>query len=225
MTDAIRLKVMPQFPSKVTGGTGIEVDKEGGEFTVQLDYAEFLPPLAAYVPDTNVVALIWNYATGKFQLVPLTMLGGLSDAPNDGTLYARKSGAWTPPAVGDLSDGQWSTWAPAYAWTTAGSIPATFVTNMARFKAIGKTVHFMVDVTMSAVGTGNANGLLFSLPGTVKPGSQMFAFGREVATTGKMLGGQANSGTQGALSFYDNGSLIAAGVNARFQFGGFYEAA
>ena len=43
MTDAIRLKVMPQFPSKVTGGTGIEIDKEDGEFTVDLDYSEFLP--------------------------------------------------------------------------------------------------------------------------------------------------------------------------------------
>ena len=225
MTDAIRLKVMPQFPSKVTGGTGIEIDKEDGEFTVELDYSEVLPEVAAYVPEPNAVARVWYQVTGIFKLVPLTMLGGLSDAPADGTLYARRNGIWTPPAVSDLTDASWTPWVPSWTWGSPGGTPATFVTNTARYKQIGKSVWFQADVTITSLGVGNSAGLLFTTPVSIRPGTNLIGSGREAVNTGKQLQVSAASGSQGSALTFDNASPATLPVNSRYQFGGFYEAA
>ncbi|MBO0718175.1 MAG: hypothetical protein J2P55_12665, partial [Rhizobiales bacterium] len=65
----LKLKVMPKFPSQVIGGAGIDVETANGNFTIGLDYADFMPPVAY---DPNQTVLVWNQSTGLFQLVPLT---------------------------------------------------------------------------------------------------------------------------------------------------------
>lgn len=61
-------------------------------------------------------------------------IGGLADAPNDGTLYSRKSAAWVHPVHTDISD--WTATLASYATTTSlssyaltSSVPIASTTN------------------------------------------------------------------------------------------------
>jgi len=100
MLPKLKLKALVSFPSNVYGGTGIEVNKANGNFTVDLDYSEFaffgdLPP------NTNV--LVWDPITNVYTLVPPSATGGISDAPSDSLTYGRRNGvwvdAWASPAL------------------------------------------------------------------------------------------------------------------------------
>lgn len=119
----------------------------------------------------------------------------------------------------------WSTWTPTYTWGTVGGTPATFTTNLARYKQVGKLVTFQLDVTMSAVGAGNGAGLVFSIPATATSTSLVIGSGKEKNITGKLLALEKNSTTTGYLVFADGTSPITAGAGSRFQFGGTLEAA
>ena len=47
--------------------------------------------------------LLWNDTTGVYVLAPMTVVGaggGVPEAPNNGTQYARQSLNWTPVATG-----------------------------------------------------------------------------------------------------------------------------
>lgn len=99
MSDAIKLKVLPQFPAKVIGGAGIDVTKQDGAFQFDLDYNDF--PTIGAVPAGATYALIFNPATGQYAQLPISLLGGgISDAPSDGTIYGRKNAAWVATGGG-----------------------------------------------------------------------------------------------------------------------------
>jgi hypothetical protein len=91
MLPKLKLKALVSFPSNVYGGTGIEVTKTTGNFTVDLDYSEFAK--ASALPP-NTYTLVWDPITDSYALVPPTATGGISDAPNNGIMYGRKSAAW-----------------------------------------------------------------------------------------------------------------------------------
>ena len=128
-----------------------------------------------------------------------------------------------------LQDVPWQTFVPSFSWGSPGSGAASFTINNARYKQIGKTVFFTIDVTMTAVGTGTSAGLVYGLPVNLGQPSGINALiigsGRETATLGKLLGVADNSTTTGYLTFYDSASPVTAGAGGRFKFGGCYEAA
>lgn len=63
MTDAIKLKVLPKFPSRLIGGAGIDVTKLNGDYTLDLDYTDF--PFVGSVPP-NARALFYDPTTNKY---------------------------------------------------------------------------------------------------------------------------------------------------------------
>jgi hypothetical protein len=192
----LKLKVLPKFPAQVIGRAGIDVTKQNGSYYFDLGYDDFLPPLPAYVPNPNVVALVWNTQTNTYQLVPLTMLGA--------------------------TDPGWASWTPAYSWGVPGSGAATLVTNSARYRQSGSITNFALDVTLSALGTGNSGGLVFTLPvPAVTP--QITGAGKEVAVSGKALGVSLADINHGVAHLYDATSFITLGAGSRYQFGGFYQ--
>lgn len=98
---AIKLKVSPRFPAQLLGGTGIDVVKSNGNYTVDLAYPEFAPPVGGITDPTHQNALLWNSATNQYVLAPISVIaagGGVPEAPNDGTQYGRQSLGWTPVA-------------------------------------------------------------------------------------------------------------------------------
>jgi hypothetical protein len=119
----------------------------------------------------------------------------------------------------------WVAFTPSYTWGTVGGTPATFTTNLARYKQIGKLVTFQIDVTMDTVGVGNGAGLIFDLPATATASSLVIGSGKEKNITGTLLALEKNTTTTGYLVFYDNSSPVTAGAGARFQFGATYESA
>ncbi|MBR0747392.1 hypothetical protein JQ582_25995 [Bradyrhizobium japonicum] len=143
MTDAIKLKVLPQFPARLIGRAGIDVAKTNGDYYLDLDYNDF--PIITSVPAGATYALVFDPATGRYAQLPISLLGGgaapatatplvesgagtvgislkyaredhvhpasgggggISDAPNDGSSYGRKSLAWVNvlDPVKNLSD-------------------------------------------------------------------------------------------------------------------------
>lgn len=76
MTDLpdIKIKTLTSFPSQAVGRTGIDVIKDGANFYLDLDYAQFqitpnVPP--ADIP--NSYNLIWNEAKKTFAKVPFAL--------------------------------------------------------------------------------------------------------------------------------------------------------
>jgi hypothetical protein len=100
---SIRLKVSPRFPADVVGGAGIDVTKQNGIFTFDLDYTDF--PQISALPPNATYALIFDPITGTYVQAPISLLG-FPDAPNDTQLYGRKSAtaggplAWQPISAG-----------------------------------------------------------------------------------------------------------------------------
>ena len=87
----LKLKAIVSFPANVFGGTGIDVSKTNGNFTINLDYSEF-PTTGTLPPNTN--ALVWDPVTDTYYLVPPSSVGGISDAPSDSKMYGRINRAW-----------------------------------------------------------------------------------------------------------------------------------
>ncbi|WP_340667845.1 hypothetical protein [Bradyrhizobium ottawaense] len=73
MSDAIRLKVLPKFPAKLTGRAGIDVTKQNGEYFLDLDYSDF--PQIGAVPAGTIYALIFDPATAQYSQLPISLLG------------------------------------------------------------------------------------------------------------------------------------------------------
>ncbi|MDI2076042.1 MULTISPECIES: hypothetical protein [Bradyrhizobium] len=205
MSDAIKLKVLPQFPSRLTGRAGIDVTKVSGEYFLDLDYSDF--PVISAVPAGATYALIFDPATGRYAQLPISLLGGgaapatatplvesgtgsvglsvkyaredhvhpafgggggISDAPNDGTSYGRKSLAWAKvlDPVNNLADVQDT----AASYRNLGGLDLSTVVNLTAAStlttaAFGK-LHFI---------TGTA-AFTTTLPTPVGNAGKMFAF-------------------------------------------------
>ncbi|MET3308116.1 hypothetical protein [Bradyrhizobium diazoefficiens] len=73
MTDAIKLKVLPQFPARLIGRAGIDVTKNNGDYYLDLDYTDF--PVVGSVPPGTTYALVFDPSTGKYVQMPISLLG------------------------------------------------------------------------------------------------------------------------------------------------------
>jgi hypothetical protein len=102
---SIKLKVSPRFPAQVIGRTGIDVNKTGGNYYFDLDYAAF-PKLLTPTAGTYIAQFDPN--THQFSIAPSASFSGgaIPDAPSDSTAYGRRNAAWVqvlPLTGGTLS--------------------------------------------------------------------------------------------------------------------------
>jgi hypothetical protein len=64
---------VPQFPGQIVGGTGINVQNQGSNWTVALNYAQF-PLVSPYTPQAGHYALVFDATANIYFLVPVTSL-------------------------------------------------------------------------------------------------------------------------------------------------------
>lgn len=73
---SLRLRAKVNFPANVIGGTAISVGKANGKYTIDTDYSELVPITAIPPSDVpNLYTLLWNSATGVYELAPITLVG------------------------------------------------------------------------------------------------------------------------------------------------------
>lgn len=130
--------------------------------------------------------------------------------------------AINPALTGTLAVANGGTGDTGTAWTTytpsASCGTATFTTNAARFKTIGKTVFFNIDVTITAIGTCTTN-IIFNLPATSNSSGGLS--GRESVVTAKAVAcAFTGSSTTAACSLADATNFA---VTARVAMSGVYE--
>lgn len=115
------------------------------------------------------------------------------------------------------------TWTGSWAPTiTAETGTFTSVSGAGRYIVMGKTVVWMLTITITTAGTA-AGAVRFGLPSTAEAGSGYIGSGREAAATGVALTAFLFSTTQGSVLRYDNATIIASGRT--LHLGGMYEAA
>jgi hypothetical protein len=100
LTPKVKLKTLVSFPASVVDGVGVDAVNQNGVYQFNLAYDDFAPPVGAVPDATHQNALLWNSVTGSYVLAPVSLIGGISDAPNDGTLYGRKNLAWSAVPAG-----------------------------------------------------------------------------------------------------------------------------
>lgn len=132
-------------------------------------------------------------------------------------------------ARGGVDQTAWSTWSPSFSMSSPGGTLITAALsgsgNGARYKQIGKTVFWSLDVTISDVGVGNGGAFVFTNPVNAVNGNAVYGgVGREAATTGKLLAIGNNSISSMTIAYGDNSQILSGGNGTRFQVSGFYEA-
>lgn len=75
MTDAIKLKVLPQFPASVQASGGVQLIKENGVYKFSANFGDFTP-VATLPSDPNDHVPVYDIATGQTILVPSSQFGG-----------------------------------------------------------------------------------------------------------------------------------------------------
>ncbi|QOG23164.1 hypothetical protein [Bradyrhizobium sp. SEMIA] len=187
MSDAIKLKVLPKFPAKLTGRAGIDVTKQNGEFLLDLDFADF--PVIASVPAGTTYALIFDPATGKYAQLPVALFGGsgstvyVSDTPPVG---AADSSLWFESDSGRLfvrmNDGTSTQWVSAAA--AAPSMKGTVAGDNAAAGDIGEYVESVTTIGSAVSMTTGTQRNITSI--TLSPGDwdvTAMAFHAPAATT------------------------------------------
>lgn len=114
--------------------------------------------------------------------------------------------------------GAWTAWTPTI---TASTGAFTTVSGSGKYKVIGKTCHFIVNITITTVGT--ATGTVFTLPVTAKDGVGNVGSCREDAVVGYLGNVRLNATTTATLAKYDNNSFVGNGYLIRGS--GTYEVA
>jgi hypothetical protein len=125
----LKLKAQVNFPAQAYGGTGLNIVKSGGNYTVNLDYSEFIPPVSSISDPAHQNALLWNSVTQQYVLVPVSLFGvggSISEAPNDGQQYARQSLGWSVVAGSGGS----------FLSLTGGTLTGSIIGTSARFGSL-----------------------------------------------------------------------------------------
>ena len=75
MTDFpdLKLKTLVNFPARASGGTGIEITKTDGAYTVDLDLGDLVPVSSVASLATTYVVL-WNETDDSYSRISLTDL-------------------------------------------------------------------------------------------------------------------------------------------------------
>lgn len=63
---AIKLKVKPEYPARLIGGTAISVSKANGDYTINLNISELQEIVS---PGSNSYVVVWDSATGLFSRI------------------------------------------------------------------------------------------------------------------------------------------------------------
>lgn len=73
---SLRLRAKVNFPANVIGGTAIGISKANGIYTINTDYSELVPVTSIPPGDVpNLYTLLWNKATGVYELAPIALVG------------------------------------------------------------------------------------------------------------------------------------------------------
>jgi hypothetical protein len=68
-----KLKSTAIFPSRVTGGLALDVDKANGNYTIAIDYTN-LAVVDPYTPVATDYVLVWDSSINNYFLAPATSL-------------------------------------------------------------------------------------------------------------------------------------------------------
>ena len=89
---SIKLKVSPRFPAQLIGGSGIDVTKANGNYTIVLDVGEFGQSL---VLPANPFTLVFDPYAESYSLVPPSVFASaIPEAPTDSQTYGRSNATW-----------------------------------------------------------------------------------------------------------------------------------
>jgi hypothetical protein len=75
----LKLKSVYIFPSRVSGGLALDVEKTNGNYTIAVDYAN-LPIINPYTPVDTDYVLIWDNLANSYFLVPAISLSTAASA-------------------------------------------------------------------------------------------------------------------------------------------------
>jgi hypothetical protein len=183
----VKLKALPTFPSVIHGGAGIDVTKQNGAVTVDLDFGDFGETSALPLPATSYL-LTYDAATGSYVRVPSVLFGGgvsgIADAPVNGTTYARNSAAWVPV----LPISQYDTVALATAANVAAPVNALRVAGYYAAGDGGSALYKRVGSLAGNFGFQSADGAWWQLS--------------EPILNVKMFGAKGDGVTDDSLAMY-----------------------
>ena len=202
----IKLKALPTFPSVINGGVGIDVAKQNGALTVDLDYTDFGVLSSIPVSPTSYI-LTYDTQTTAYVMVPSHLLGGgvsgIADAPIDGTQYARQSGAWTPtlPLTGGSLTGTLKVSSASFTPTTVDA--ASLITQ----GNYGGGLTFQDGSGRSCIFTNAFGGSLEFATGSSAPPVVRMVLSSTTVSTSPTTGAMTVAGDVGI-----NGALNIAGI-------------
>lgn len=193
-------------------GTGLAYFQGGDIGTPSAGVGTNLSGTAASLTAGNATKLVTPRAIGIGGTTGLTATG----VNFDGTA------AINPALTGTLAVANGGTGDTGTAWSTYTPSPscgtATFSGVVARFKTLGKTVFFMIDMTIATLGTCTTN-IIFTLP--VTSNSSGGLSGRESVVTAKAVACAFNGSSATAACSLADASNFAA--TARVAMSGVYE--
>lgn len=144
---------------------------------------------------------------------------GFADSIIDSRMYA--DGSIDGEHISTTTSWDWSDWTPTF--TASGSMTITSVViNVARYRQIGKTIHFIIDAGYTLGGT-TSNSVYFTLPSACNLVANYQPVGAGFLD-GVTAWAQMNNTTTSVITRrYDGGNLsLGAGKVSRYF--GFYEA-
>lgn len=110
----------------------------------------------------------------------------------------------------------WTSFAAAVGCTTGAG---TFTTTSSRSKALGKTIFFEIDATITAIGTCSGSQFQFTLPAIAQSGAG--GVGRETAILGTNIACSVSASSNLMVCKLEGATAVA--VNHRYVLSGVYE--
>lgn len=189
----------------------IAISMAGGT-AIEFDYS-----ISSNFPLSNN---FYSYECGA--ATPYAVLGSPGGAATPNRFYGWiQANSATAPTVTntEAAEGPWIAYTPTL---TAGAGTFTTASATGRYKQIGKTVHFRVQITITTVGTGTLP--VFTLPVTPFEIANVVVHGNDRGVSGKAVTGRSAGGaTTIGVTFYDGTNPSVNG--AIFGLSGVFEAA